>query len=113
MGRLPAGGSTTPRREYIDSKIFAPNTSDWLGRWRMQQTAQNDYSIDREKQRSNQSYTGIDGVHAQDQAITESMGTVLDRSNEHLGSSDTMVIRTRRRMLDVVKAVRDSGAVPP
>jgi hypothetical protein len=46
-----------------------------------------------------QSYTGIDGIHLQDQAITESMGAIVDRSQEHLGSSDAMIIRTRRRLI--------------
>ena len=34
---------------------------------------ENDYLIDREEQRS-KSYTGIEGIHTQDQAVTESMG---------------------------------------
>jgi hypothetical protein len=41
------------------------------------------------------------------------MGPVYDRTREHLGSSDTMVIKTRQRMLDAVKAFRDQGTVPP
>ena len=30
-----------------------------------------------------------------------------------LGSSDAMVIRTRKRLIDAAKALRDSGKVPP
>jgi hypothetical protein len=41
------------------------------------------------------------------------MGTIIDRTQEHLGSSDAMVIRTRRRALNAAKALRDTGAVPP
>jgi hypothetical protein len=44
-------------------------------------------------------FTGIPGIHTQDQAITESMGTIYDRTQEHLGSSDAMVIRVRRRLM--------------
>ena len=58
------------------------------------------------------SYTGIAGIHQQDQAITESMGPIYDRTQEHLGTSDAMVIRTRRRVIDAAKALRDT-AVPP
>ena len=76
---------------------FQPNSTDWLGRWRLIQTRENDYEIDREKQRSMASFTGIDGIHSQDQAITESMGPIYDRSHEHLATSDSMIIRTRRR----------------
>jgi phthalate 4,5-dioxygenase oxygenase subunit len=92
---------------------YQPDTSGWLGRFRLAQTRDNDYLIDREAQRSGQSFTGIPGIHQQDQAITESMGVIYDRSHEHLGTSDAMVIRTRRRMLNAAKALRDQGVAPP
>src|SRR2546422_691686 len=57
--------------------------------------------------------TGIAGIHQQDQAITESMGPIYDRTQEHLGTSDAMVIRTRRRAINAAKALRDTGDVPP
>jgi hypothetical protein len=41
------------------------------------------------------------------------MGPIYDRSHEHLGTSDSMVIRTRRRMLETVRALRDHGTLPP
>jgi phenylpropionate dioxygenase-like ring-hydroxylating dioxygenase large terminal subunit len=91
---------------------FRPDTSDWLGRFRLSQHAGNDYRIDREAQRT-KSFTGIAGIHQQDQAITESMGALVDRTQEHLGSSDEMVIRTRRRVLRAAAAWRDKGEVPP
>ena len=58
-------------------------------------------------------YTGIPGIHQQDQAITESMGTIYDRSHEHLGTSDAMVIRTRRRLINAAKAIVRDGMLPP
>jgi phthalate 4,5-dioxygenase oxygenase subunit len=91
---------------------FLPDTTDWLGRFRLTQNKDNDYLIDREAQRT-RSYTGIAGIHQQDQAITESMGPIYDRTQEHLGSSDAMVIRTRRRAIGAAKALRDGGVVPP
>jgi phenylpropionate dioxygenase-like ring-hydroxylating dioxygenase large terminal subunit len=91
---------------------FLPDTTDWLGRFRLTQNKENDYLIDREAQRT-KSYTGIAGIHQQDQAVTESMGPIYDRTQEHLGSSDAMVIRTRRRAIDAARALRDGGAVPP
>jgi phthalate 4,5-dioxygenase oxygenase subunit len=91
---------------------FLPDTTDWLGAFRLAQHKDNDYRIDREAQRTT-SFTGIAGIHQQDQAITESMGTIIDRTQEHLGSSDAMVIRTRRRAINAAKALRDRGEVPP
>jgi nitrite reductase/ring-hydroxylating ferredoxin subunit len=77
---------------------FLPNTTGWLGRWRLADHLDNDYNIDREVQRSS-SFTGIDGVNLQDQAVTESMGSIADRTKENLGTGDLMIARTRRRMI--------------
>src|SRR4029450_801367 len=89
-----------------------PDTTDWLGKCRLTQNKDNDYLIDREAQRT-ESFTGIAGIHQQDQAVTESMGTIYDRSQEHLGPSDARVIRTRRRVINAARALRDSAATPP
>ena len=91
---------------------FQPDSPDWLGKFRLAQHRDNDYLIDREAQRTT-SFTGIAGIHQQDQAVTESMGPIYDRSQEHLGTSDAMVIRTRRRVLNATRALRDSAATPP
>ena len=92
---------------------FEPDTSGWYGRFRLTQTRENDYLIDRNAQSAGRSYTGIPGIHVQDQAVTESMGRIYDRTHEHLGTSDAMVIRTRRRLLNAAKALRDHGVAPP
>ena len=42
-------------------------------------------------------HSGIDGVHMQGQTITERMGPIVDRTLEHVGSSDRMIMRARRR----------------
>jgi hypothetical protein len=65
-------------------------------------TRENDWLIDREVQRR-QTYTGIKGVNTQDLAVQESMGPVVDRSREHLGSSDKAIIAYRRILLDVLR----------
>lgn len=97
---------------HFEMEEFLPNDpSDWLGRFRHVQNAGNDYMIDREVQRT-QSYTGIDGVHMQDQAITESMGAIADRTREHLGTSDRMVMQTRRYLINAVKKFADEGELP-
>jgi phenylpropionate dioxygenase-like ring-hydroxylating dioxygenase large terminal subunit len=93
-----------------------PNTSDWFGRFRMIANSSNDYQIDREKQRRNSDmddFTGIQGIHLQDQAVTESEGPLYDRSGEHLASSDMMIIRARRRLLMAARALADQGLTPP
>ena len=68
--------------------------------------------IDRAAQKS-ESYTGISSIHGQDQAVTESMGPIIDHSFENLGPSDLMIARTRRRLLCAARALAKEGAVPP
>ncbi|MBV9583168.1 MAG: Rieske 2Fe-2S domain-containing protein [Chloroflexi bacterium] len=58
----------------------------------------NMYGLDRERQRK-LSFTGMPFIPTQDQAMTEGMGYVCDRSEEHLGSSDVAIIHMRRMML--------------
>ena len=102
----PIGGTSRGNK-------MLPNTTDWLGRWRMEQNESNDWGMDRAAQRSNEIYSGIDGIHLQDQAITESMGGIVDHTLEHLAPSDQMITRTRRRLLMAARALRDKGTPPP
>jgi phthalate 4,5-dioxygenase len=113
MSRMPPlkGGQpipgAKPELEYL------PGTTDWFGRWRPAANETNDYHIDRDAQRNDVIYTGISHIHMQDQAITESMGPIVDHSWEHLAPSDQMITRTRRRLLIAARALRDQGVVPP
>jgi phenylpropionate dioxygenase-like ring-hydroxylating dioxygenase large terminal subunit len=58
----------------------------------------NDYQIDRELQRT-KTFTGIWDFRAQDTMATESMGPIMNRTREHLGTADLAIIMYRRRML--------------
>jgi nitrite reductase/ring-hydroxylating ferredoxin subunit len=100
-------------RQSLSAPETLPNTTDWYGRFRCAANAGNDYQIDRKAQQKNVSYTGIDAIFLQDQAVTESMGPIYDRTQERLGSSDQMVIRTRKRLIDAARALRDHGTIPP
>jgi phthalate 4,5-dioxygenase oxygenase subunit len=106
---LPTAGRSTATALGFD---YLPDSTDWLGKFRITQHKDNDYRIDRKTQRT-ESFTGIAGIHTQDQAVTESMGPIYDRTQEHLGSSDAMVIRTRRRVIHAAEALRDRAVVPP
>jgi hypothetical protein len=73
-------------------------------------TGGNDYLIDREVQRTT-SFTGIPGIGSQDLAMTESMGAIVDRTREHLGTSDLAIIRVRRALLQAARDLQE-GTVP-
>jgi phthalate 4,5-dioxygenase oxygenase subunit len=95
---------------------YQPTTTDWYGRFNPIVQPENDFLIDREAQRRNEGtsgYTGITGIAMQDAAVTSSMGPIYDRSREHLGTSDAMVIRVRRRLIAAVKAHMANGTLPP
>ncbi len=84
---------------HVDQTTFRPHASK-----------SNDYLIDRAVQRA-ESFTGIDGVNAQDRAIQESMGRIVDRSREHLGPADKAIIQARKKLRDAVRAVA-AGQTP-
>lgn len=101
-----------PASEYTSLPLL-PNTDDWLGRFRWRQNADNDYLIDRDKQRRNEKYSGIDGVIIEDVAVTESMGPIVDHTREHLGSADLHLIRIRRRLIAAARELAEHGTPPP
>jgi phthalate 4,5-dioxygenase oxygenase subunit len=101
------------QRQFRDPTVLKPNTTDWYGRFRPEANATNDYLIDRDKQARMESYTGLPSITLEDQAVTESMGEIYKRWEEHLGTTDVMIIRTRRRLIDAAKELRDRGTPPP
>jgi nitrite reductase/ring-hydroxylating ferredoxin subunit len=92
---------------------WLPNGTGWFDRFNIDQNMANDYLIDREEQSQWKSYSGIRGIRQQDMAVTESMGTIYDRTHEHLGTTDALIIRTRRKLIKTAKDFRDHGVLPP
>ena len=70
-----------------------------------------DFLMDLEAKKKN--FTGIPAVRLQDAAVIWSMGPIMDRTAEHLGTSDAAIIRVRRKLIAAAKALRDHGTVPP
>jgi phenylpropionate dioxygenase-like ring-hydroxylating dioxygenase large terminal subunit len=98
-GRVPASG-------------MLPDDGGALGRGRFAARLANDYMIDRSRQRES-NFSGIEeSPPLQDAAVQESMGPIVDRSREHLGSTDAGIIRVRQRLLEAAVALRDSGQEP-
>jgi phthalate 4,5-dioxygenase len=98
------------------TRDFLPTTTDWLGRWRLKANRDNDYLIDREEQASGKSFSGIQGIGQQDQAMVESMDGpqegIVDRGFENLAASDRMIAITRRRIIAAAQAHQKDGTVP-
>lgn len=65
----------------------------------------NDYHYDPEEQR-NVTYTGMGlDINVHDQWAVEMMGSIQDRTREHLGRSDVAIIRHRRMLRKAIAAV--------
>jgi phenylpropionate dioxygenase-like ring-hydroxylating dioxygenase large terminal subunit len=96
---------------YVGENHFLPPTSQPFGRWRPIAGKDNDYLMDREAQKT-KLFAGIAEFWAQDAALQETMGAIYDRSKEHLGSSDTAIIRMRARLISAAKALEE-GSTPP
>jgi phthalate 4,5-dioxygenase oxygenase subunit len=79
---------------------------DLLPGYRSKRNLANDYLIDRERQRTT-SFTGITGVNTQDMAVQEGMGPIVDRTREHLGTTDRPVIVMRQMLLQATRDVAD------
>jgi nitrite reductase/ring-hydroxylating ferredoxin subunit len=99
-GRVPPSG-------------LLPETDGWYGRGNFFARAENDYLIDRERQKTH-NFTGMeDATPVQDAAMQESMGAIVDRSREHLSASDAAIIRMRRCLLRAAEALAGKGLTPP
>jgi phenylpropionate dioxygenase-like ring-hydroxylating dioxygenase large terminal subunit len=71
----------------------------------------NNFLQDRSLQRS-YSFTGIGGsLYNQDLAVTVSMGPIVDRTKEHLGTADIVCIAVRRRLAALAKQL-EQGTPP-
>ena len=72
----------------------------------------NDYLMNRNAQMSGATFSGIDGVGMQDASLQESMGPVIDRSQENLVSTDNGIIMARRALSRAMKANKEGKKFP-
>ncbi|MFN0094195.1 MAG: Rieske 2Fe-2S domain-containing protein [Dehalococcoidia bacterium] len=79
--------------------------------WRPLRNRDNDYLIDRQAQRTT-SFTGVRGISEQDAYIQDSQGAIVDRTKEHLGTTDIAIIEWRKLMLKLARDLRE-GDEPP
>jgi phthalate 4,5-dioxygenase len=72
----------------------------------------NDYLINREKQRTGEWFSGVEGIAIQDSSLQESMGPIVDRTKERLVATDVGIIKARQKLRRAAEALRDSGETP-
>ena len=73
----------------------------------------NDWHFDPAEQRT-RTYLGMgeEDINLHDQWAVESMGAIQDRTREHLGTSDKVIMAHRRQLLKAIETVR-AGGTPP
>jgi phthalate 4,5-dioxygenase len=96
------------RREYGNGN--GPDHVD-QATFRSFRNARNNWGIDRALQKT-ETFSGIEGINTQDRAVQESMGPIVDRSQEYLGPADKAIIAMRRLLLQAVKSVQAGGSPP-
>ncbi|CAL9355901.1 Rieske 2Fe-2S domain-containing protein [Streptomyces cellulosae] len=82
------------------------------GTYRTAANKTNDYLIDRQAQKDKRSFSGVEGIAAQDFSLQESMGPIVDRTKERLGTSDAAIILARRRLLAAAETAAKDEPLP-
>lgn len=90
------------RVQYIEPPLYLPKSG-----------AHNRWGFSAEEQRS-RTYLGMgeDDINVHDQWAVESMGAIADRTREHLGTSDKVIMANRRVLLAAIDAVAEGRAAP-
>jgi phthalate 4,5-dioxygenase len=73
----------------------------------------NHWGFNPEEQRT-QTYLGMgeEDINVHDQWAVESMGAIQDRTREHLGTSDKVIMANRRMLLKAIETVQAGGVAP-
>jgi phthalate 4,5-dioxygenase oxygenase subunit len=96
----------------IDVEYRIEEGGHWLDdNYRKKLNIDNWYEQDREEMKHG-FMSGIRGILTQDHAVSETQGRILDRSKEHLGTSDVAVVAWRRLMLKAARALATNGEAP-
>jgi hypothetical protein len=55
---------------------------------------------------------GEEDINVHDQWAVESMGAIQDRTREHLGTSDKIIMANRRVLIKAIVTVQEGGVAP-
>jgi phthalate 4,5-dioxygenase len=75
--------------------------------------ADNRYLQDRDEMKRDDTFTGLGRyIPAQDAMAIETQGAIQDRTFEHLGSTDIVIIEVRKALLNAIKEMQAGGEAP-
>jgi phthalate 4,5-dioxygenase len=95
-------------KERWDAEHGGVNFPEMIpGTYLPKENMDNDYLVDRAAQKTT-SFSGIKSIPAQDWAVQEDMGgPIVDRSIEHLVSSDAGIISVRKRLIATARDLQE------
>lgn len=96
------------RRSFIFE--HTPPIPEAYGDIRLTATRANNYFMDWDIHRSRK--FGVPTLHLEDVCITESQGSIVDRTKENLTQADAPIVAVRDRLMNAAKALRDHGTLP-
>jgi phenylpropionate dioxygenase-like ring-hydroxylating dioxygenase large terminal subunit len=108
-----------PTRELTTAELAAMRDGKGIhvkcepGTFRPLANKDNDYLIDRAAQKAGRTFSGVEGFGMQDASMQESMGPIVDRTKEHLVSTDSGIIMARQRLIRAATALVEQGMTPP
>lgn len=108
-----------PSRDLTEQEVAAMKAGAGVhsknipGTYRPVANKENEYLIDRAKQKTGELFSGVEGIGIQDSSLQESMGPIVDRTKERLVATDSGIIKARQKLRRAVEALRDHGTEPP
>ena len=103
---------TFDRDKALDKEVTRRGRSDMTPDYKPLRNKSNRYLQKRESMKE-ESYTGIGMVfQAHDLCVVEGAGAIEDRTKEHLASSDTAIVASRKLLLKGIQDVQDGRDAP-
>lgn len=100
--------------EPLDKKRLRQNRAENVGPdLRHIRRPENRYLQDREELKRGDSFGGMGGhFPSQDAFAIETQGAIQDRTKEHLGSTDIVIIEVRKALFQAIKQMEETGEAP-
>jgi phthalate 4,5-dioxygenase len=107
-GRGPSGGTSLAARGPLPIRrgMYTFDDGRVIDTYLTENNKANLYGMDRQKQRTT-NFTGMGAIPTEDQAMNEGMGYIVDRSQEHLATTDVAIVAMRRRMLNMIRDLQN------
>lgn len=100
--------------EPLDKEFWTKQKGDNVGPDKQHvRRAENRYLQDRDEMKRDDTFAGLGRyIPAHDAFAIETQGKIQDRTREHLGSTDIVIIEVRKALLDAINQMQAGGEAP-